>query len=155
VVLGSGLFAGLNGLAGNRRVAVANAARKAELLAFPAVPGRGWIVVMRDKATVASAMGFDVAIDDAVVAQLAPKRFVMMALPAGTHRLFADIVRAPGPSAVAPLEVEVVEGGVMLFAIRASMGVLRTSLRLEAVADTPAARAALGRMGLVEADRQP
>jgi len=155
VVLGSGLFAGLNGLAGNRRVAVANDARKAELLGFPAVAGRGWIVVMRDKGNGAPSNGFDVSVDGAVIAQLAPKRFTMVALPEGRHSLFADFPLAPGASAVAPLEVDVVEGGIMIFAIRSSMGLVRSSLRLEPVADTPAVRAALGRMRLVEPEPQP
>jgi hypothetical protein len=83
VVLGTGLFAGLNGLAGNRRVAVAHDARKAELLAFPALPRRGWIVVMRDKGNGAPSNGFDVSVDGAVIAQLMPKRFTMIALPGG------------------------------------------------------------------------
>jgi hypothetical protein len=56
---------------------------------------------------------------------------------------------------VAPLEVDVAEGGIMIFAIRSSMGLVRSSLRLEPVADAPTVRAALGRMRLVEPDPQP
>jgi hypothetical protein len=152
MVLGSGLFSGLNALARNRRVPVADDARKAELLAFPPRPGAGWIVIMRDKSNAAGSIGFDVSIDDLMVAQLMPKRFTMMALPAGRHRLFADIPGAPGPSAVAPLEVDVVAGGIMIFAIRARMGLMRTSPRLDPVADSPETRAMLARMRLVEPD---
>lgn len=151
-VLGTGLFTGLNALARNRRMPVANDARKAELLAFPPRAGAGWVVVMRDKKDAARSIGFDVSVDGAVIAQLMPKRFTMMALPAGTHRLFADIPGAPGPSAVAPLDIAVAQGAVMIFAIRTSMGLFRTSPRLDPVADTPGARAMLARMRLVEPD---
>ncbi len=150
MVLGSGLFAGLNAKAGNRRLPVANDARKAELLGFPPREGAGWVVVMRDKATVASSLGFDVAVDDEVVTQLMPKRFTMIALPSGTHRLFADVAGAPGDSATAPLEIRIAPGAILIFAIRASMGLMRTSLRLDPVADSPAVRRALARMQLVE-----
>lgn len=153
MVLGSGLLTGLNALARNRRMPVATDARKAELLAFPPSPGAGWIVVMRDKTNAAGSIGFDVSVDDVVIAQLMPKRFTMMALPAGAHRLFADIPGAPGPSAVAPLDIAVAPGAIMIFAIRTSMGLVRTSPRLDAVADTPEARAILARMRLVEPDR--
>lgn len=153
MVLGSGLFTGLNALARNRRMPVATDARKAELLAFPPRLAAGWIVMMRDKSNAAGSIGFDVSVDDVVIAQLMPKRFTMMALPAGAHRLFADIPGAPGPSAVAPLEIMVAPGAIMIFAIRTSMGLVRTSPRLDPVADTPEARAILSRMRLVEPDR--
>ncbi|WP_457310855.1 hypothetical protein [Sphingomonas sp. UYAg733] len=152
MVVFSGLFASLNALAGNRRVLVANDARKAEMLAFPPTPGHGWIAVMRDRKNGAPSIGFDMFVDAKVIAQLLPKRFTITALPEGTHHLFADIPGAPGPSAVAPLEVDVVEGCVMIFAIRTSIGVFRTSPRLEPVANTPEARAVLARMLLVEAE---
>jgi hypothetical protein len=152
MVLGSGLFAGLNGRAGNRRVPVANDARKAELLAFPPKPGAGWIAVMRDKSNRVAGVGFDVSVDDIVIAQLMPKRFTMMALPAGAHRLFADVPGAPDTTKVAPRDVNVEGGDIMIFAIRSSMGLTRMSLRLDPVADTPEARAMLARMRLVEPD---
>ncbi|MDF0490310.1 hypothetical protein PX554_19470 [Sphingomonas sp. H39-1-10] len=152
MVLGSGLFTGLNALARNRRMPVANDARKAELLAFPPRSGAGWIVVMRDGRKAAGSIGFDVSVDDAVIAQLMPKRFTMMALPAGAHRLFADIPGNAGTSTVVPSEIDVVEGGITIFAIRTSMGLVRVSIRLDPVADTPEARAMLARMLLVEPD---
>jgi hypothetical protein len=150
IVLGTGLFAGLNARARNRRLPVASDARKTELLGFPQRDGCGWVVVMRDKATVASALGFDVSIDDRLVTQLMPKRFTMVALPAGKHRLFAEVAGPTGDPAVAPKEVMVAAGTVVIFAIRASMGLTRTSLRLEPVADTSSARTTLARLALAE-----
>jgi len=146
MVLGSGLYAGLNRKSGNRRVSVADAGRRAELLAFPPRPDGGWIVVMRDKGVIASGMG----IDDGVVAQLMPKRFTMAMLPAGPHRLSLAVPGAPGDFTAVPIDVAITPGAVLIFAIRASMGVMRSTLRLDPVADTPALRAALARMQLVE-----
>jgi hypothetical protein len=150
MVLGSGLYAGLSRKAGNRRVSVANDARKAELLAFTPRPDGGWVVVMRDKGNIASGMGFDLSVDDSVVAQLMPKRFTMTALPAGSHRLGIEVPGSPGDFAAEPLDIMVTSGTVLAFAIRASMGVMRSTLRLAPVADTPELRRALARMQLVE-----
>lgn len=150
MVLFGGLLTGLNARAGNRRVPLASAARKAELLGFPPAPGHGWIAVMREKASWGGAVGADLSVDDAMVAQLMPKRFTLISLPAGPHQLFADIPEAPGPSAFPPLAIELREGEVQIYAIRAAMAVFRTSLRLDPVADTPAGRAALARLALVE-----
>jgi hypothetical protein len=150
MVLGSGLFAGLNARSSNRRVPLANDTRKAELLAFTPRPGIGWIVVMRAKKNAGGALGFDVSIDDEVIAQLMPKRFTVVALPAGEHRLAADMPGAPGT--VFPLDIMVVPGTVQIFAIETSMGLVRATIRLDPVADTPAVRAALARMSLVEAE---
>jgi hypothetical protein len=152
MVLGSGLYAGLNRKSGNRRVSVADAGRKAELLAFPPRPDSGWIVVMRDKGVIASGMGLDVSVDDSMVAQLMPKRFTMAALPVGTHRLSLAVPGSPGDFTVVPLDVAIMPDAILIFAIRASMGVMRSTLRLDPVADTRAARTLLARMPLVEAE---
>lgn len=150
MVLGSGLFAGLNARSANRRVPLANDARKAELLAFTPRPGIGWIVVMRGKKNAGGALGFDVSIDGKVVAQLMPKRFTVVALAAGEHRLAADMPGAPGT--VFPLDIAIAAGAVQIFAIEMSMGLMRATIRLDPVTDTPAVRAALASMSLVEAE---
>jgi hypothetical protein len=150
MVLGSGLFAGLNARSANRRVPLADQGRKAELLAFTPRPGIGWIVVMRTKKNAGGALGFDVSIDGKVVAQLMPKRFTVVAMPAGERRLAADMPGAPGT--VFPLDVMVAPGAIQIFAIETSMGLVRATIRLDPVADTPAVRAALARMSLVEAE---
>lgn len=150
MVLGSGLFAGLNARSSNRRVPLADGARKAELLAFTPHPGLGWVVVMRGKRNAGGALGFDVLIDDKMVAQLMPKRFTVAALPAGAHRLAADMPGAPG--SVVPLDIMIAAGTVQIVAIETLMGLVRANIRLDPVADTPAVRAALARMSLVEVE---
>jgi hypothetical protein len=149
-VLGSGLFAGLNARSANRRVPLANQARKAEQLAFTPRPGIGWIVVMRTKKNAGGALGFDLSIDGKVIAQLMPKRFTVVALAAGAYRLAADMPGAPG--AVVPLDITIAAGAIQIFAIETSMGLVRANIRLDPVADTPAIRAALAGMSLVEAE---
>ncbi|WP_404333673.1 hypothetical protein AB2M62_10920 [Sphingomonas sp. MMS12-HWE2-04] len=154
LMVGLGIFTGLQGRAGNRRVPVANAARRAAALAFPAMPGHGWVAVIRDKRGVASA-GLDVSVDGRVVAQLMAKRFVILPLPVGPHRLLADIAGAPGQSATEPVAVIVLEGAVTGFVIRTSMGLTRTSLRLEPAPDGPALRRTLAGLAMVEPDAFP
>lgn len=150
MVLGTGLFTALTRKAGNRKVPVASDARKAEMLAFPARHNRGWVVVMRDKSVATGAMGFDVSVDDAVIVQLMTKRFAMVALPLGTHRLSAQVPGAAADFTVAPLDIMVTPGAILIFGLRSSMGLTRSTLRFDPVADTPALRAALARMQMVE-----
>jgi len=150
MVLGTGLFTGLNRQAGNRKTPVASDARKSEMLGFPPRPGRGWVVVMRDKSVATAAMGFDVSVDDTVIVQLMAKRFAMVALPAGAHRLSAHVPGAPGEFNFEPLDITVTPGAILFFGLRSSMGLMRSTLRFDPVADTPALRAALARMPMVE-----
>jgi hypothetical protein len=150
VVLGTGLFTGLNRRAGNRRASVANETRKSELLAFPPRPGCGWIVIMRDKSVATAAMGFDISIDDAVIVQLMPKRFAMVALPAGEHRLSAQVPGSPNDFTIEPLDITVTTGAILIFGIRSSMGFMRSTLRFDPLADTAALRKMLDQMQLVE-----
>lgn len=150
MVLGSGLFAGLNARLANRRMPLASDTRKAELLAFPPRPGAGWIVVMRARKNAGGALGFDVSIDAKAIAQLMPKRFTVVALTAGEHRLAADMPGAPGK--VLPLDILVEPDTIQIFAIETRMGLVRANIRIDPVADTPAVRAALARMSLVEAE---
>jgi|UniRef100_UPI0035C97474 hypothetical protein len=150
LVLGSALFANLNRLAGNRRMAVANDERKAELLAFPTAAGAGWIVVMRDTKGPVAKLGMDVSVDGIVVAQLLPRRFTMIAVSAGLHRLDVEVPGAQGDFAVTPYEVAVAAGEILIFGFKSSMGVMRSALTVVPVADTPAVRTKLAGMALVE-----
>jgi hypothetical protein len=59
----------------------------------------------------------------------------------------------PGaPGAVVPLDITIAAGAIQIFAIETSMGLVRANIRLDPVADTPAIRAALAGMSLVEAE---
>ena len=105
---------------------------------------------MRDKGNIGSGLGFDLVVNDGVIAQLMPKRFTVAALPSRPHRLRIEVPGSPNDFAALPLEIMVAPGRVLIFAIKASMGVMRSTLRLDPVADTPALRATLARMQLVE-----
>lgn len=136
MVLGAGLFTGLNRRAGNRKASVVSETRKSELLAFPPRPGCGWIAVMRDKSVATATMGFDISVDDAVIVQLMPKRFAMVALPAGAHRLSAHVPGSPNDFTVEPLDITVAPGAILIFGIQSSMGLMRATLRFNPLADT-------------------
>lgn len=150
MVLGAGLFTGLNRRAGNRKASVASETRKSELLAFPPRPGCGWVVVLRDKAIATASMGVDISVDDAVIVQLMPKRFAMAALPAGGHRLSAHVPGSPNDFTVEPLDITVAPGGILIFGVQSSMGLMRATLRFNPLADTAALRKMLEQMQLVE-----
>jgi len=153
LVLGTGLFTALTRQASNRKTPVASDARKSDMLTFSDRPGRGWVVVMRDKSVATGAMGFDVLVDEAVVVQLMAPRFTIVDLPEGAHRLSVHVPGAPSDFAVEPRDIAVSPGAILIFAIRSSMGLTRTKLTFEPVPDTPAQRAALARMQMVESRR--
>jgi hypothetical protein len=127
---------------------VASGEARAAALAFPAQPGMGAIVVWRRAKSIKMA-GFDVTLDGALAAQLLVSQFVVLPVAIGTHRLFADIGDARGNSAVEPREVEVAENDMLFFETRTSMGVLRASVHLDPLADTPELRARLGKAAMV------
>ncbi len=153
MVLGTGLFRGLNGRAGNRNTPVADAAVRAQALAFAPEPGRGSIVFIRTGRSGRS-VGFNVNVDAKTVVQLMTPRFAVVRATAGRHRLFADIPNAPGASTVQPIDIELGDGAVVFFRIRMVTGLMRTSLRLDPEADTPALRAELGSIPMAMPDQR-
>lgn len=150
LVLGAGLYTVLSRRAGNRKASVANEARKSELLAFPPRDGCGWIVVIRDKSTATASMGFDISVDDAVIVQLMPNRFAMGALPAGSHRLSAHVPGSPKDFTSEPLDITVTPGAVLFYRVQSAMGLVRSTLKFNPLADTAALRKTLDHMQLVE-----
>lgn len=153
LVIGAGTFAGLSARSRNRPQPIASAAARSAALAFPPRPGHGYLVVAR-RARAAAPAHFDLRCNDALVAQLAVGQFVVLAVAAGTCRLHADIPGAPGASAATPLAVDIPEQAVRFYETRTAMGLMRTSVHLEPVADTQAMRAALARMVMVVASAQ-
>lgn len=143
------VFQGLNTMSGNRRNTAVSSAAKTEALRFPATPGRGWLVFLRT--SLANPMvGFDIEVDGRPAAQLRPRQFTIVSVAAGRHTIFADIPSGAGQSSVEPALVEVGEGGVLFFRPKAKMDAFRTSLKLEALGDTPALRASLAGLTMVE-----
>lgn len=148
LVVGGGIVAGLNAKAGNRRQPVASDAARQTALTFPNKPGTGYVVVLRQSRAVGS-LGFDLDMDGVRVAQLMASQFVILPVAAGSHRLFADITRAPGKSAAEPLLVDITEGQVLFFETRTKMGLARTSVHLGALEDQSALRSRLARTAMI------
>lgn len=158
MVAGFGLFNLLKNLAdrrrlqaGNRSVSVASAEARAATLAFAPVPGQGRVVVIRPgRKEGRSSVGVDLLIDDTPRAQLMTQQFVVLPLPVGPHRLFADIPGAPGASPQQPITPVLGEGSIIFYEMRTVMGLMRASLRLDPLPDTPELRARLAKATLVE-----
>ncbi len=152
MVLGAGLYRGLNGRSANRKTPVADAAVRAQALAFAPERGFGSFVFIRtDRA--GRSVGCNVTVDGKDVVQLMAPRFVVVRAAAGRHRLFADHPNAPGASAVQPIDIELREGAVLIFRLKMVMGLMRSSVRLDPQEDTPALRAELGNMPMVQPDQ--
>jgi hypothetical protein len=145
------LFQGLNTMSGNRKTVAIDGGAKTSALRFEAEAGRGRLVFLRT--SLANPMvGFDIEVDGRPAAQLRPRQFAVVSVAVGTHTVFADIPSGEGESSVPPAKVEVAEGAVLFFRPKAKMDMFRTSLRLEPLPDTPALRATLAGLTLVEAD---
>lgn len=143
------LFQGLNTMSGNRKTTVADSGAKAQALQFVPEPGRGRIVVYRASLT-NPMVGYDVEVDELAAAQLRPKQFTVVSVPAGRHTVFADIPSGPSVSATPPLAVEVGEGAILFFRTRMKMEMTRNSVVLDPQPDNAATRAEVGRLALVE-----
>jgi hypothetical protein len=152
MALSLALFAGFNAPPSNRPVPVAHPARQVPPVAFPPRPGMGWIVVMRDKRNLGGALGFDMSVNDRIIARVMQKCFTLLAVPAGIHRLVADTPAASGTAAVVQVDITITPGAVRMFAIRTSMELAHVMLRLDPVADSSAVRAELAGMSLVKAE---
>lgn len=148
MVMGSGVLAALTAKSKNRKLPVASGEAKAAALAFPFRPGMAQIAIARRKKS-GKTVGFDVACDEAIVSQLMAGQFVILTVPAGGHRIAVDFATAPGASAAAPTEIAPREGDVLLFETRVKMGVMRSSVFLDTLPDSPEMRAALGRLTMV------
>ena len=148
MVIFSGLSAGLNGLAGYRKLPTASGERRTAALAFPPVAGGGYLVVLRH-ARSARTVGFDISLDGPVAAHLMPGQFVILPVASGPHRINADIPGAPGKPTAAPRDIDVAQGDILFFETRAAMGLTRTSVHLDPLPDSPNLRSRLGKVAMV------
>lgn len=153
LVVGLGTFAGLGARARNRPQAAASDQERAAMLAFPRRPGIGYIVVLRRERSARRA-GFDLTIDGHPLARLMVSQFVVLPVVAGMHGLAADIPGAPGASAAPGWRGSIAAGDILLLETRTKMGLTRTSVYLEQLADSPQLRAQLAQMPMVMAAGQ-
>ena len=120
-------------LAGNRKVATASAAEKAQALTLQAPPGRGLLIVYR-KGYVGKAAGLNLALDGQPLAQLRSPRFTAIPVTPGEHVLSASFGGLAGPQNKVNTSMVTFQPGEVL-AVKAgvSMGLIQNTIKLEAV----------------------
>jgi len=147
-----GLFTGgftayiLANLAGNRKVATADAGQQGQALAMTAPAGKALVYVYR-QGFVGMAAGLNVSIDDKAVAQLTSPRFTMIAVAPGSHTLAAGFGGLAGPQnkvATEPFTAE--PGGVYAFRLTLAMGMLQNSIQIAPMPDLGLVKSALAGM---------
>lgn len=120
----------LQAVGGNRKVAVADAAAKEQALAFRPAPGGALLVVFRE-GFAGSAVGMNVKLDGAQVAQLKSPRFTAVSLAPGEHTLSADSRSSSGDLAAEPTPFIVAEGETAVFQLKMKAGLLKAGLHYE------------------------
>jgi hypothetical protein len=88
--LGAVTFYGLWNLSGNRKVAAATEAQRAQALAFIPPEGQALLYIVR-KGFVAKAAGMDITLDGILRAQLKAPQFTCLVVAPGPHRLEAAL----------------------------------------------------------------
>jgi hypothetical protein len=139
-------------LAGNRKVATADEAAKAEALSFTPPPGKALIYLYRE-GFVGKAAGLNVSVDGKVVAQLKSPRFTCVAVSPGEHRLSAAFGGLAGPqNASAETPVSLADGQTAAFRYGVSMGLMQNTIAVTPMPDLEAVKAALARMPMTVPD---
>jgi hypothetical protein len=153
-----GLFTGVfvayifGNLAGNRKVATADAGEKDAALKLQPAPGKALLVVFRE-GFVAKLAGLNIAVDGKAFAQLTAPKFTVLALAPGAHTLTCAFGGLAGPqSKSGAYAFEVAAGGVAAVGIGVAMGLVQGSMTFTPIADVNAARAKLSRMPMVKAE---
>jgi hypothetical protein len=142
----------LANLAGNRKVATADAGAKAAALAMAPPPGKALVYAYRD-GFVGMAAGLNVSVDDKPVAQLKSPRFTCVAVSPGVHSLGAAFGGLAGPqNKGAQVEVPAAAGGVYVFKLGVSMGALQNSIKAEPMTDLTPAKAKMSGMSMTVPD---
>lgn len=147
-----GLFVGgftayiLANLAGNRKVATADAGQVGQALAMSAPAGKALVYVYR-QGFVGMAAGLNVSVDGKPVAQLTSPRFTVVTVAPGPHTLSAGFGGLAGPQnkvATEPFTAE--PGGVYAFRLTLAMGMLQNSIQIAPMPDLAPVKSALGGM---------
>lgn len=142
----------LANLAGNRKVATADAATQAAALTFTPPPGQALIYVYRE-GFVGKAAGMNLSIDGKVVAQLTAPRFTCVAVSPGEHRLAMAFGGLAGPqNKAAETVIQTAADTAYVFKMAVSMGLIQNSITLQPQPDLAAMKTVLGRMKMTAPD---
>jgi len=147
-----GLFVGgftayiLANLAGNRKVATADAGQVGQALEMSAPADKALVFVYR-QGFVGMAAGLNVSVDGKTVAQLTSPRFTVVTLAPGAHTLSAGFGGLAGPqNKVATETFTAAAGGVYAFRLTLSMGMLQNSIQIAPMADLSSVKRAISGM---------
>jgi hypothetical protein len=151
--LGFFTFFILHMMSGNRKeVRADNASRQASLSAV-APSGHALLYVYRE-GFMGKAVGWNVSLDGAALAQLRSPRFTQTAVSPGIHTLAVALSGFAG-SQNKPTEMrfEAQSGEVIVFAMKSKMGALSNTLSFEREQDPQAALQKFSKMPMVAAER--
>jgi hypothetical protein len=145
VALGVLTFVALQMLSGNRKETRVEGSTRQAALNASAPPGQALLFIYRE-GFVGKAVGWNVTLDGATLAQLKSPRFTCTAIRPGRHTLavnlglkgFAGTQNTPSLTSV-----EAQAGEVLVYAVRSKMGALKTTLYF---AKEPDPRATLQRL---------
>ncbi len=136
-------------LAGNRRVAKADDAERADALSFAAPVGMARIYVYRE-GFFGMAAGMNVTVDGLLTAQLKSPRFASFVAPPGPHEIRAAFGALAGAqNKVAVETVTLVAGELAVFKVDIGMGAIQNTLRLVRETPSEALRAKFRRWTMV------
>lgn len=140
----------LANLAGNRNVAKASSAERAQALKLEPAAEQALLVVYRE-GFVGMAAGLNVTVDGKVRAQLKSPRFVVLPLEAGAHDISAGFGGLAGPqNNAAVVRLTVAAGEVAALKATLSMGALKNTVKLDLIEDLAAVRAKLANTTMVK-----
>jgi len=150
--IGSLTFFILQMKSGNRKESRLDKAQRQASLSAIAPEGKALLYVYRD-GFVGKAVGWNVSLDGAVVAQLKSPRFTQIEIAPGPHALrvhvdgFAGTQTTPGEATF-----EAKAGDTVVFAMKAKMGAFKSALSFVREADASAAVQKLARIPMVAAE---
>jgi hypothetical protein len=147
------VFFVLQMLSGNRKeVKVDDAGRQSSLHAT-APAGQALLYIYRE-GFMGKAVGWNVALDGALLAQLRSPRFTQTALSPGSHTLAASIGGfAATQNKPAETTFDARSGEVIVFAMKSKMGAMSNTLIFVREADAPTALQKLSKIPMVAAER--
>lgn len=151
VLFGTFTYLILQGLSGNRKVAMADAAERDRALSFTPEPGRSLLVFVRE-GFVGKAVGVNVHVDGATVAQLKSPRFTAVSVAPGVHQLTADCQTTSGTVTALPYEIRVEPGETAVMRLGIAMGMVKGNLKFERETDMEAVRRKLRSVPMVAPD---
>jgi hypothetical protein len=134
---------------GNRREARADDAARRAALDAPMPHGQALLYVYRE-GFAGKAVAWDVALDGAVLAQLKSPRFTQAVVRPGPHKLNASIGGMAGKlNQPGEIEFTAQPGEIIVFAAKANIGALKSTLGFVREADPQAALQKLSTMPMV------